>query len=78
MKRGLKTIAAKALKLSSGLVRLDAKTAIAMAIPAAALLSLLLYPATWSLALPWLEKAVPPPIFDAIHEFRHILGIPCH
>ncbi|MEL9990084.1 MAG: hypothetical protein QXP98_03005 [Thermoproteus sp.] len=42
-------------------------------------LSLILYPALWDLALGGLlEKAVPAPIYNAIHELRHLWGIPCH
>jgi hypothetical protein len=25
-----------------------------------------------------LEKALPPSIYNAIHELRHLWGIPCH
>ena len=42
-------------------------------------LSLILYPALWNSALGGLlEKAIPTPIYNAIHELRHLWGIPCH
>ncbi|HII46918.1 MAG: hypothetical protein QXK71_05485 [Pyrobaculum sp.] len=42
-------------------------------------LSLILYPAAWNLALGGLlEKVVPTPIYNAVHELRHLWGIPCH
>lgn len=48
-------------------------------IASAALLSLILYPAVWNSALGgMLEKIIPPQIYSAIHELRHLWGIPCH
>ncbi|MEM1637265.1 MAG: hypothetical protein QW247_06080 [Pyrobaculum sp.] len=46
---------------------------------AAAGLSLILYPALWNAALGGLlEKAVPPVVYNAVHELRHLWGVPCH
>ncbi|MEM1889355.1 MAG: hypothetical protein QXN04_04325 [Pyrobaculum sp.] len=46
---------------------------------AAAGLSVVLYPALLNSATGGLlEKALPPSIYNAIHELRHLWGIPCH
>lgn len=41
-------------------------------------LSLIYYPAIWDIALGGLLKSMPPQIYNAIHELRHLWGIPCH
>lgn len=42
-------------------------------------LAMFLYPALLDAALGGiLQKAVPPGTYTAIHELRHLLGIPCH
>jgi hypothetical protein len=46
---------------------------------AATALAVFLYPALLDVALGGLlQKVVPPGVYNAIHELRHLLGIPCH
>ncbi|AFA39318.1 hypothetical protein Pogu_1291 [Pyrobaculum oguniense TE7] len=51
---------------------------VAIAIAAGAL-SLILYPGLWNTALGGLlERLIPGPIYNAVHELRHLWGMPCH
>jgi len=66
------------LKLAQKTSRIPLKTALALA-AAGFTLTVLLYPAMINAALGGiLQKIVPAPIYNAIHELRHLLGIPCH
>jgi len=66
------------LKLTQKTSRFPLKTALALA-AAGATLAVLLYPAVLDMVLGGiLQKTVPAPIYNAIHELRHLLGIPCH
>jgi len=76
--KGLKRAVAWASRTLSGIVKPRYRDVVVAGLPIALLASLILYPAIWSLAIPWLEKVIPQPVFEAIHEFRHLLGIPCH
>jgi len=69
---------ARILKLAQKTSRIPLKTALALA-AAGVTLTVLLYPAVIDAALGGiLQKIVPAPIYNAIHELRHLLGIPCH
>jgi len=66
------------LKLAQKTSHIPLKTALALA-AAGFTLAVLLYPAVIDAALGGiLQKIVPAPIYNAIHELRHLLGIPCH
>jgi len=66
------------LKLTQKTSLFSLKTALAL-VAAGVTLTVILYPAVLDVALGGiLQKAVPAPIYNAIHELRHLLGIPCH
>lgn len=42
-------------------------------------IAVVFYPAVLNAAVGGLlEKLLPPAVYNAIHELRHLLGIPCH
>jgi len=66
------------LKLIQKTSLFSLKTALAL-VAAGFTLAVILYPAVIDAALGGiLQKIVPAPIYNAIHELRHLLGIPCH
>lgn len=63
--------------LEAGGVRPSAAQA-ALILGGLAALSLVFWPAAWQQAFPGIERLLPPQIYNAIHELRHLWGIPCH